>query len=214
MKNNKSPGSDGITTEFYKIFWSEIKSYYVKSLNYSFEIGDMTVMQKQGLISLLPKMNNDLGNLNNRRPLTLLNTDYKIVTKTVSNRIKKKYMSNIIENSQTGFIKGRYIGENIRLIQETIEKLEEEEQPGLLLFADFEKAFDSISHDFIFNCLKCFNFGPDIIKWVKCFYNDIKSSVTNSGYMTEFYNIERGLRQGCPLSASLFRICIELLAQQ
>ena len=89
MKNNKSPGSDGITTEFYKIFWIEIKSYYVKSLNYSFEIGDMTIMPKQGLISLLPKKNNDLGNLNNWRPLTLLNTDYKIVTKTISNRIKK-----------------------------------------------------------------------------------------------------------------------------
>ena len=96
MKNNKSPVSDGITTEFYKKFWSEIKSYYVKSLNYSFEIGDMTVMQKQGLISLLPKKNNDLGNLNNWRPLTLLNTDYKKVTKTISNRIKK-YTSNIIK---------------------------------------------------------------------------------------------------------------------
>ena len=109
MQNNKRPGSDGITTEFYKVFWSDIKSYYVKSLNYSFENGDMTVMQKQGLISLLPKNNNDLGNLNNWRPLTLLNTDYKLVTKTISNRIKK-YISHIIENSQTGFIKGRYIG--------------------------------------------------------------------------------------------------------
>ena len=211
MQNNKSPGSDGITTEFYKIFWSDIKSYYVKSLNYSFENGDMTVMQKQGLISLLPKKNNDLGNLNNWRPLTLLNTDYKIVTKTISNRIKK-YISHIIENSQTGFIKGRYIGENIRLIQETIEVLEEENHPGLILFADFEKAFDSISHDFMFNCLKCFNFGTDIIRWIKCFYNDVKSSVTNSGYMTEFFHIKRGLRQGCPLSAYLFIICIELLA--
>ena len=99
------------------------------SLNYSFEIGDMTVMQKQGLISLLPKKNKDLGNLNNWRPLTLLNTDYKIVTKTISNRIKK-YISNIIENSQTGFIKGRYIGDNIRLIQETIEKLEDKNSQG------------------------------------------------------------------------------------
>ena len=64
----------------------------------------------------------------------------------------------------------------------------------------------------MFNCLKCFNFGPDNIKWVKCFYNDVKSSVTNSGYMTEFFNIERVLRQGCPLSAYLFIICIKLLA--
>ena len=172
MQNNKSPGSGGITTEFYKIFWCDIKSYYVKSLNYSFENGDMTVMQKQGLISLLPKKNNDLGNLNNWRPLTLLNTDYKIIKKTISNRIRK-YTSHIIEDSQTGFIKGRYIGENIRLIQETIEALEEENHPGLILFADFEKAFDSISHDFMFNCLKCFNFGTDIIRWIKCFYNDV-----------------------------------------
>ena len=91
MQNNKSPGSDGITTEFYKIFWSDIKSYYVKSLNYSFENGDMTVMQKQGLISLLPKKNNDLGNLNNWRPLTLLNTDYKIVTKQFQIELKNTY---------------------------------------------------------------------------------------------------------------------------
>ena len=135
----------------------------------------------------------------------------KIVTKTISNRIKK-YISHIIENSQTGFIKGRYIGENIRLIQETKEALEEEYHPGLILFADFEKAFDSISNDFMFNCLKCFNFGTDIIRWINCFYNDVKSSVTNSGYMTEFFHIKRGLRQGCPLSAYLFIICIELLA--
>ena len=48
-------------------------------------------------------------------------------------------------------------------------KLEDENLPGLLLFADFEKAFDSISHEVMFNCLKCFNFGSDMINWIKCF---------------------------------------------
>ena len=81
MKNNKSPGSDGITTEFYKIFWNDLKSSYIKSLNYS--------LQKQGIISLLHKKDKDLCSLNNWRPLTLLNTDYKIVTKAIANRIKK-----------------------------------------------------------------------------------------------------------------------------
>ena len=80
----------------------------------------------------------NFSKLNNWRPLTLLNTDYKIITKNISNRIKK-YITKIIKQSQTGFIKGRYIGENIRLIQETIVKLEDENLPGLLLFADFEK---------------------------------------------------------------------------
>ena len=125
MNNNKSPGSDGITTEFFKIY-------------YSFENGSLTTLQKQGIISLLPKKDNDLCSLNNWRPLTLLNTDYKIVTKAIANRIKK-FLPKIIDCSQTGFIKGRYIGENIRLIQETIEMLEKENMPGLLFLQTLRK---------------------------------------------------------------------------
>ena len=77
------------------------------------------------------------------------------------------------------------------LIQETIVKLEAENLPGLLLFADFEKAFDSINHELMFNCLKCFNFGSDIINLIKCFYNDAKSAVINSGHMTDFFDIKK-----------------------
>ena len=211
MKNNKSPGSDGITTEFFKIFWNDLKSFYVNSLNYSFENGSLTTLQKQGIISLLPKKDNDLCSLNNWRPLTLLNTDYKIATKAIANRIKK-FLPKIIDCSQTGFIKGRYIGENIRLIQETIEMLEKENMPGLLFFADFEKAFDSISHKYIIKCLESFNFGTDIIKWVKCFYQGANSCVQNAGFMSNFFSISRGVRQGCPLSPYLFILCIEILS--
>ena len=200
MNNNKSPGSDGIMTEFFKIIWYDLKSFYVKSLNYSFENGSLTTLQKQGIISLLPKKDNDLCSLNNWRPLTLLNTDYKIVTKAIANGIKK-FLPKIIDSSQTGFIKGRYIGENICLIQETIEMVEKENMPGLLFFADFEKAFDSISHKYI---IKCFNFGTDIIKWIKCFYQGANSCVQNAGFMSNFFSISRGVRQGCPLSPYLF----------
>ena len=55
MKNQKSPGSDGITTEFYKIFWNDIKEYYIKSINFSFQNGELTELQKQSIITLLPK---------------------------------------------------------------------------------------------------------------------------------------------------------------
>ena len=211
MNNNKSPGSDGITTEFYKIFWNDVKSFYVKSLNYSFENGSLTTLQKQGIISLLPKKDKNLESLKNWRPLTLLNTDYKIATKAIANRIKK-FLHNIIDCSQTGFIKGRYIGENVRLIQETIEKLNNENQPGLLFFADFEKAFDSVSHEYILKCLKSFNFGTDIIKWVECFYKGATSCVLNAGCMSDFFAINRGVRQGCTLSPYLFILCIEILS--
>ena len=115
MKNNKSPGSDGLSTEFYKIFWNDIKQFYINSINYSYSNKTLTQLQKQGIITLLPKKDKDLSLLTNWRPISLLNVDYKIATKTIANRMKK-VLPDIINNSQTGFLKGRYIGENIRTI--------------------------------------------------------------------------------------------------
>ena len=88
MQNSKSPGSDGLSVEFYKIFWRDIKKYYVNSINYSFNNKNLTEIQKQGLITLLPKTDKDLSFLTNWRPICLLNIDYKIGTKTIANRIK------------------------------------------------------------------------------------------------------------------------------
>ena len=211
MKNGKSPGTDGITVEFYKIFWGDIKTFFTNSINYSFENLSMTELQKQGLITLLPKPNKDLSLLSNWRPITLLNVDYKIATKTIANRIKP-VLNNIISSTQTGFIKGRYIGENIRLISEVLDFVDETNIPSLMFFSDFEKAFDSIDHDFMYRVLSHFNFGQDLIKWTRLFYTDSKSCILNNGHMTDFFNIQRGVRQGCPLSPYLFIICIELLS--
>ena len=88
MQNAKSPGSDGITTEFYKIFWQDIKTYFIKSINHSFANRNLTELQKQGLITLLPKPNKDIKLLENWHPISLLNVDYKIATKSIANRIK------------------------------------------------------------------------------------------------------------------------------
>ena len=162
MQNNISPGSDGITVEFYKIFWNTIKQHYIRSINYSFEAGSLTELQKQSIITLIPKQNNDITILDNWRPISLLNVDYKMAAKVIANRVKDS-ITKIIDHSQTGFIKGRYIGENIRLLFEIIDAAEEENKPGLIFFSDFEKAFDSVDHSYMKNCLKNFNFGEDFI---------------------------------------------------
>ena len=161
MKNGKIPGTDGLTAEFYKIFWQDLKNAMVKSFNYSFQTKSLSEMQKQGLITLLPKSNKDLTNLSNWRHISLLNVDYKIMTKAIANRIKK-VLKILIDSSQTGFIKGRYIGENIRLLFDIIEYTEEDNIPGILFFTDFEKAFDSINNDYIAEILNLFNFGQDL----------------------------------------------------
>ena len=81
-----------------------------------------------------------------------------------------------------------------------------------MFFADFEKAFDTIEHNFINRALKYFKFGNDIIRWIDVFYKDISSCVINNGHASAFFDISRGVCQGCPLSPYLFAICIELLA--
>ena len=213
MKNQKSPGSDGITAEFYKIFWHDIKDYYLKSINFSFQNQELTELQKQSVITLLPKPGKDNILLENWRPISLLNVDYKIATKVIANRIKN-VLPKLIHETQTGFMKGRYIGENIRLIFETIDYVDEQNLPGILFFSDYEKAFDSISHDFLFKCLRHFNFNNDLLNWIRLFYKDAKSCVSNNGHHSQFFTIRRGVRQGCPLSPYLFIICIELLSNQ
>jgi len=90
---------------------------------------------------------------------------------------------------------------------------EENNMPGIALFIDFRKAFDTIEWDFINNCLQKFNFGPDIQNWVKILYNNVSNCVLNNGFVSEFFPVERGVRQGCPLFGLLFVIGIEILAR-
>ena len=105
MKNDKSPGSDGITVEFYKTFWDDLNQYLVDSLNFSFVNGHLTDLQKQGILSLIPKSGFFLTTLSNWRSVTLLTVDYKTATKPIANRVNN-VISQIINKSQTGFIKG------------------------------------------------------------------------------------------------------------
>ena len=81
--------------------------------------------------------------------------------------------------------------------------------PGLMLFIDFQKAFDSVEWEFLFKCLEAFNFGPDFLHWVKVFYKNIQSCILNNGMTSSFFTLERRVRQGDPLSPHLFVVAVE-----
>ncbi|KAL9974171.1 hypothetical protein ACROYT_G011182, partial [Oculina patagonica] len=117
-------------------------------LNFAYDTGQLSITQRRGIIKLIPKKDAEPYLIKNWRPLTLLNCDYKLAAKAIANRIRK-YLPNVINNDQTGFIKGRFIGENIRLIDSIIRYAKEKNIPGLLLFLDFEKAFDTVEWPFI-----------------------------------------------------------------
>ena len=143
MHSDKTPGTDGLPAEFYKVFWKDISLFLISALNYAFESGNLSVTQRRGVIKLIPKKDAELYFIKNWRPITLLNTDYKIAAKAIANRIKL-VLPSLINHDQSGFLKGRFIGENIRLIHCVIQYATETSIPGLLLFIDFEKAFDSL----------------------------------------------------------------------
>lgn len=144
MKNNKSPGSDGYTAEFLKVSWSDIRNYVVRAINCIFLKKEHPISQRLGIISSLPKGDKPRQFLKNWRPITLLNVLYKIISGCLSFRIKQ-VLDIIISNTQSGFIKGRYIGENTRFVYDLMSYTEIHEIPGLLVLIDFEKAFDSMS---------------------------------------------------------------------
>lgn len=113
---------------------------------------------KQGIITLIPKPGKDSEILDNLRPITLLNTDYKIVTLVYANRLKSD-LDKIISDSQSGFMKGRSIHNNIHLMIDLLDYKHLIEDDGFILFLDFYKAFDSMEHPFIFQFLKLLGFG-------------------------------------------------------
>ena len=209
FKNNKTPGSDGFTIEFYRFFWNAIGQVMVDSFNYGFENGEMSITQKRGIISLIPQK--DKKYLKNWRPISLLNNDYKIVTKALALRLEK-VLPTIISPNQTGYVKGRYIGESIRIITDMMSFTKKKNIPGLAVFLDFEKAFDSIEWCYLKKCLEVFNFGPQLRQWIRVLYNNISSCVLNNGFATKHFNLSRGVRQGCPLSGILFVIGVEILS--
>ena len=118
-----------------------------------------------------------------------------------------------MNSDQTGYIKGRFIGENVRLIQDVMSHTKQEEKPGIAIFLDFRKAFDTIEWNYLKAALQVFNFGPDILNWFQVIYNQASSCVLHNGHASDFFLLKRGVRQGCPLSGQLFVVGIELLTR-
>ena len=171
---------------------------------------ELSSTQSQAILTLLYKKGNT-NLLDNWRPISLLNIDYKLAARVLTLRLKK-IIHCIVSKDQFGFMKNRSAFECIRLVQDIIDFCQSTKTPGVIMSLDFKKGFDTITHNFLFSLIEELRFKESFIRWIQTLYNNANSKVINYGWISGQFSIKRGVRQGCPLSVLLFIIVAEILA--
>jgi len=206
----KSPGPDGFNMNFIKKSWEFIKDEVVEAMALFHKNGVIPMGCDASFEALVPKVR-DPTNLEQYRPISLVGTMYKIISKVLAGRLKK-VLPAIIDDCQSAFLKYRGILDSVLMANEVIEELKRRRKPGLCLKVDFEKAYDSVIWEFLYDMLYRMGFHRKWIMWIQGCLESATVSVLVNGNPTEEFKPSRGLRQRDPLAPFLFIVVAEGLA--
>ena len=210
---DKSPGPDGFPPFFFQKYWTLVGNSVIRAVQAFFYSGRMLREINHTFLALIPKIDNP-SSANHFRPISLCSTIYKVISKTLTNRLKV-VLGQIIHPLQGVFVPDRLIQDNILLAHEVFQSFKSKSGTTgwIAIKLDMEKAYDRLEWNYIFTTLEKLGFAPTWIEWVKACVTTSSFSVLVNGIPGEQFFPSRGIRQGDPLSPYLFTLCAELLAR-
>ena len=197
------PGTDGLSAEFFRNYWEFIGTDITAAFQEVFDTGFMPSKWTEGMIYLIPKMEGVVADIRKWRPITILNTIYKMYAKLLAMRLQP-FLSDIIHNTQTGFLQDRSILDNIFLFWEAVAISQERKEELAILLLDFEKAYDRVDWSFLRGTMEKLGFPNQWLTAVSALYNSATSRVLVDGELGQAFVISRSVRQGCPLAPFLY----------
>ncbi|KAL9672560.1 hypothetical protein QQ045_028811 [Rhodiola kirilowii] len=210
-EGNKAPGPDGFNISFYKRFWNEVKPEVEGFIEEFSENGRLTREINQTFIALIPKVSSPQS-LGDFRPISLVTSIYKILAKCLAKRLSS-VLPHLISPNQSAFLANRSILDGIMITNELIHSIRRDKRRALIVKLDFSKAYDSVSWEYLDQIQQRMGFGVKWRQWIHECISTPKLAVLINGSPTKEFSMERGLRQGDPLSPFLFLIAAEGLSR-
>ena len=208
---NRAPGLDGLPAELYKNYAEELAQKLHSLFGQALQEGELPSSMCEALIVVLPKPDKDKLLCGSYRPISLLNSDVKVLAKVLALRLQKVIL-HLIHRDQAGFMPGRSTYDNIRRLYLHIHRAEARKKGGLVLSLDVLKAFDTVNWSFLWEAMHRMGFSARFIRWVRLLYTNPRARVSTNKDVSDVFTFQRGTRQGCPLSPLLFALAIEPLA--
>ncbi|GJS86684.1 RNA-directed DNA polymerase, eukaryota [Tanacetum coccineum] len=206
---DKSPGPDGFTFEFFRKYWTVVGPDFCIAVKWFFDHGDFAIGCNSSFVALIPKVL-DPKVVSDYRPISLIGSLYKVVTKILASRLSL-VISDLISDVQTAFLPNRQILDGPFIINEILARCKLKKQQAMIFKVDFAKAYDSVRWDYLDDVLISFGFGPKWRSWIRGSLSSGKASILVNGSPTTEFHLYRGLKQGDPLAPFLFLLIMESL---
>lgn len=205
-QHKSAPGMDGFTYKFYVTFWDQFKDLLLEVFELAAKGTPVSRQRNTSVIRLIPK-SGDLSDISNYRPISLINTELKLFTHLINRRMQKT-LDFVVHPNQTGFVPERQMTQNLDAMDHYYNVYGQSHKWAVGML-DFRKAYDSISQEWIIAVLEHLGFPARIINSVKSVQAQAASSINIRGVLSGSIRLKSGVRQGCPLSPTLFAIAID-----